>query len=185
MKQFARRALDVIGFAISVVQVWWFRRRHRGTVTVLDIDNTLADAWPSFLGDHADERNRLAGLAILPGMKAAAYDPPIASGAGVLFLSHRNWWEWPLTRTWLRDQGLAGPLVLVSTPADKLTHLRRIVSGGGPVVYWDDLSHGTEHGTTELYDDVIDAVRELGLEYHDHAEIEAIVDGAGGRAHLV
>jgi hypothetical protein len=98
-----------------------------------------------------------------------------------LFLSHRAWWHWDVTWRWVRAQGLAGPVVLVASPADKLAHLRRLVDGGGPVTYWDDLSHGTEHGHTELYQDIIDQVAGLGLSYHGYDEIEAVIAAAGGR----
>lgn len=177
VKRRARRALDVAGRAIGTAQVWWFRRRRPGPVTVLDIDNTLADSWPSFLREWPSDRARLRALHMLPGVKAAAYD---SAGGPVLFLSHRNWWDWPLTRSWLRRNGMRGVLVVVATPGDKVAHLRRLAAGG-PVVLWDDCSHGTEHGTTQRYDAVIDAARELGIEHHGLDEIEAIVAAAGGR----
>lgn len=177
MKQRLRWAMDAIADSFSGLQVRRFRRRHNGAVTVLDIDNTLADAWPSFLAGHRSERERLRDLELLPGMKVAAYD----GRDRVLFLSHRSWWYWWLTRRWLRENGFDGTLVLVSTPGHKLGHLRRLVDGGGQVVYWDDLSHGTERGRTELYVELIDAVGALDLTYHGIDEIEAVVAAAGGR----
>jgi hypothetical protein len=176
-KGVARQLINWSGSRISGWQVRRFRRKHPGEIVVLDIDNTLADAWPSFLGPTTTERARLSGLAPLPGMKAAAYhgDRP------VIFLSHRAWWHWDVTALWIRAQAMAGPVVLVSDPGDKLAHLRHLVAHGGAVTYWDDLSHGTERGETELYGDVIEAVQTLGLDYHGYDEIEAIVAAAGGR----
>jgi hypothetical protein len=177
----AKRALvatlDVVGTAIATLQVRWFRRRNPGRIVVLDIDNTVADAWPSYLRPHASHRARLVGLPALPGMKAAAYD----GARPVIFISHRRWWHWDVTRQWVRSHGMVGPVVLVSSPADKLRHLQYLASRGGPVVYWDDLTHGTEAGHTELYQDVIDEVAGLGLDYHGYDEIEAVVAAAGGR----
>ena len=144
---------------------------------MLDIDNTLADAWPSFLEEWPSERDRLRGLRLLPGMKAAAYD---AAPGPVMFLSHRNWWEWSLTRNWLRQHGMVGVLVLVASPTDKVRHLSKLASGRS-VTYWDDLSHGTERGETEVYAEVIDAVAGLGIEWHGLDEIDGIVASAGGR----
>lgn len=177
LKQRLRRPIDAVGLRIASAQVRRFRRANPGAIVVLDIDNTLADAWPTFAQGHPNERARMRAMVSLPGMKAAAYD----GDRPVLFLSYRDWWHWPLTRAWLRAQGMTGTLVLVSSPAQKLRHLRHLASGPGPVVYWDDLSHGTEQGATELYQDVIDAVRALALEYHGYDEIEAVIAAAGGR----
>jgi hypothetical protein len=186
----ARRLTDRAGAGIGQVQLWWVgRAAGRRGVTVLDIDNTLADTWPSYLDDWPDHRSRLRGLVPLPGMRAAAYDTAIARGDVVIFLTHRNWWEWRLTLRWLRDEGYpvsVAHLVLVASPGDKIAHLQRLVGTGSPVTYWDDLSHGQESGRPQRYVEVVAAVESLRLEsgrleYHGVDEIEAIVAAAGGR----
>lgn len=181
MKRQLRGLLDAAGGQVARWQVRRFRRRHPGPITVLDIDNTLADAWPTLQRDWPSDRARQRAMQPLPGMKPAAYDTAIGP---VLFLSHRNWWDWGLTRRWLAAHGMRGTLVLVASARDKIAHLEVLVGTGGPVTYWDDLSHGTEHGSTQLYDEVIDAVRRLGVEHHGRDEIEAIVAAAGGRPPL-
>ena len=184
MKRALRRALDRVGRAGSSLQITWCRRRAGGRrVTVIDIDNTLADAWPSYLVEWSSHRDRLRSLTVLPGMRAAAHDAALARGDLVVFLSHRNWWEWGLTRRWLQSNGFAvgtSNLVLVASPADKVDHLRSLAKGG-PVVVWDDLSHAQETGSPQHYDDVVDSVRGVVSEYHGYAEIEAVVESAGGR----
>jgi hypothetical protein len=181
VKRQLRRLLDATGGRVSGWQVRRFRRRHAGPITVLDIDNTLADAWPTLQRAWPSDRARQRAMELLPGMKAAAYDR--ATGP-VLFLSHRNWWDWNLTRRWLAEHGMHGTLVLVASAQDKIAHLEVLAAGGGPVTYWDDLSHGTEHGETRFYHEVIDAARRLGIDHHGRDEIEAIVAAAGGRRPL-
>jgi hypothetical protein len=184
VKRALRGALDRAGRAVSSVQVRWCRWRSGDRrVTVIDIDNTLADAWPSYLVEWSSHRDRLRSLTVLPGMRVAAHDAALARGDLVVFLSHRNWWEWGLTRRWLLENGFAvgvANLVLVASPADKIDHLRTMVSGG-PVLLWDDLTHAQESGEPQHYVEVVDEVRALGLEYHGYDEIEAIVEAAGGR----
>ena len=174
-----RRLLDRVGGAVSKVQVSWnLRWLDAQGLTVLDIDNTLADTWPTLTRPWPSERARLRAVEPLAGMKAAAYDTAVARGDRILFLSHRNWWEWPLTLRWLRRAGFgAAPssLVLVSDAADKLAHLRRCVAVAvGGVTYWDDLSHSHEHGEAVFYEGVINEVRALGLTYHGYDEIAAV-----------
>ena len=160
--------------------MWWSLRQlgERG-LTVLDIDNTLADTWPTLTRSWPSERARLRSIEPLAGMKAVAYDTAVARGDLVVFLSHRNWWEWPITLLWLRGAGYrVGPtsLVLVADAADKLAHLRQCVAAAtGDVTYWDDLSHSHEHGDAVFYDDVISEVRSMGLTYHGFDEIVAVV----------
>ncbi|HKY14505.1 MAG TPA: hypothetical protein VJM33_06235 [Microthrixaceae bacterium] len=184
MKRALRRALDRVGHAVSSVQVRWCRWRGGGRrVTVIDIDNTLADAWPSYLVEWSSHRDRLRSLTVLPGMRVAAHDAALARGDLVVFLSHRNWWEWGLTRRWLHANGFAvgvANLVLVASPADKIDHLTAL-SEGGPVAVWDDLTHAQETGEPQQYAEVVDAFAMLGVEHHGFAEIEAIVEAAGGR----
>ncbi len=181
----ARSLLDTAGAVASWVQVTWLARRaHDRGVTVLDIDNTLADTWPSYHRTWPSEHDRLSSLPVLPGMKAAAHDAAVRRGDVIVFLSRRNWWHWPLTLRWLRRRGFSATLanlVLVTRPADKVSHLRRLTKSADSVTYWDDLSHGHEDGRATRYETVIREVLTLDLDYRDAEQIEAIVAAAGGR----
>ena len=176
-RKFVRGVLDAASVRLGRVQVARVvRAAGDRPIVALDIDNTLADAWPSFLGSWANEGDRLASLPVLHAVKAAAHDAPIASGHQPVFISHRNLWHWPVTYRWLRRNGFAATrsnVVLVAAPSHKLEHLRRC-SEGRDVVYWDDLSHGHESGTVGYYDEVIAAVRDLPVDYHGYEEIVAL-----------
>lgn len=197
MKRIVHRAISLVGRRIAAAQIRWISRNVGDRpVLVLDIDNTLADAWPSFQRPSRSERERLASLCPLPGMQAATIAVGAVGTPVVVYLSHRALWHWGITRAWLRGAGYdvpAASLILVSDPSEKVAHLRALCradgeAGAGRVVtYWDDLSHGTEHGETKLYDDVICEVRELAtstvsdLTHHGLDEIESVVAAAGGR----
>lgn len=145
-------------------------------LVVLDIDNTLADSWPSFLRSWPGERERLASLTVLPGVKTVAHDEPVEAGAAVAFVSYRNVWDWPVTFAWLRRNGFAvrwWNLILVNSPEEKLRHLRRWVPGRA-VTYWDDLSYGHESGEVRFHADVIAEVERLDLRYHGYGDIIAL-----------
>ena len=152
-------------------------------LVVLDIDNTIADSWPSFLTSWPNQRRRLAGLDVLPNIKAIAHDEAIAAGASVLFLSHRNPWEWPVTYRWLRRHGFAATwrnVVLVGRPQDKVRHLARCARGR-TVTVWDDLTFGHETGTVTEYVDVIASVRTLDVAYRGWDDIVAITGRTADR----
>ena len=155
-------------------------RRGFSRIVVLDIDNTLADAWPTFLVPHASERKRLASISPLPGMKRATHDRAVNDGSLVAYVSHRNLWHYPVTYRWLRDQGYTVSvmnLMLVSSPALKPAILR-ILAAGRELTVWDDLSAGHETGTVRHYDDVRAEVETIATEYFGLDSIHEVVSGA-------
>ena len=171
----AKRGVVAIGDAIAWAQVSWVATRTpRGeAIVVLDIDNTLADSWPSFLRPYRSHRDRLARLDVLPNVKEVAHDQPLLDGATILYLSHRNLWEWPVTYRWLGGHGFAvrpDRLVLVPDAASKLRHLRRLARHHR-VTVWDDLSFGHETGSVTFYTDVIDALAGASLTYRGWDDI--------------
>lgn len=118
-RRLIRRAIDLVALAVghaSLSVVLW--RTGGNPVTVLDIDNTLADSWPTLVTRITSERERLRGLAPLPGMRSVAHDPAIARGDAVIYLSHRSLWFGPLTNRWLREAGFdASPLRVILVPS--------------------------------------------------------------------
>jgi hypothetical protein len=179
VKRAVRRVLDVVGARIAFAQVRWACRRAGGRgITVLDIDNTLADTWPTLTRAWPHERKRLQAIEALPRIKAVAHDEAVARGDLIVFISHRPWRYWRETYRWLRRHGFAATpanVVLVAKPADKLAYLQ-CCAGAGRVVYWDDLSHSHELGEVRLYEELISAVRSLPVEYLGWREIRAIVE---------
>ena len=128
----ARSVLDAMGAAASSLQVTVLVRRapQRG-VTVLDIDNTLADTWPSFSRSWPSRAARLSSLPVLPGVKSEIHDAGLRRDDLIVFLSHRSWWHWRVTRRWLRRHGFSvgvANLVLVAQAADKVKHLKRLTA---------------------------------------------------------
>lgn len=183
-KSLVRTAIETVGdrAALAVASAVARRARRRGheRIVVLDIDNTLADAWPTFLVPHASEAERLASISPLPGMKLATHDRALAEGALVAYVSHRNLWHYPVTFRWLRDQGYSvspANLMLVSSPALKPAILR-VLAADRELVVWDDLSAGHETGTVRHYDDVRAEVEAIATEYFGLESINEVVAGA-------
>jgi len=179
-KRIGHRVLDAVGARLASVQVALACRRARGDrLVVLDVDNTLADTWPTLTRTWPAERARLDAIHALPNIKAVAHDAAVERGATVLFVSRRSWRRWGQTVRWLRRNGFAATranVVLVAHPADKLALLRRCARAAA-VTYWDDLSHGHELGEVVFYDDVIAAVRSMPLGYRGWDDIRAVVEG--------
>ena len=175
MKARLKRAVELLAGAIAWLQVGWVLRTTQpgDKIVVLDIDNTIADAWPSFLRPFDSQRSRLASLEVLPNVKGVAHDAPVAEGATIIYLSHRNLWEWPVTYRWLRGNGFAvrpDRVLVVPSAAAKVPYLRRLARGRH-VTFWDDLSRGHETGEIEFYTDVIDLLAGVSLTYRGWDDI--------------
>lgn len=162
---------------VARVQVEVLRRRGGDReLVVLDVDNTLADTWPTLVGPERSHRRRLRDVAPLPAIGAVAHDEPRARGASIVFVTHRPLWCRRLTRRWLRRHGYAATpwnVVLVARPAAKVAAIRRM-SRGRRVTVWDDLTWGHETGAVRRYDEVVEALQELGVDLRGWEQIVAV-----------
>jgi hypothetical protein len=146
----------------------------RPVVWLVDIDNTLADTWPTIQQQWAGEQQRYRSIPPLKGMIQQVMNRP--ADADVIFLTARNYIYHDATIAWLQAQGLdAGKenVILVPKGKDKLPYIRAAVQKK-KVVYYDDLSYNHENGEIKIYHDVIAAVQQLPLQYIGLAQINAI-----------
>lgn len=176
MKQFFK--IIVFGF-FGLYFKYRFRRctqiDRKKKIYLFDIDNTLADTWPS-LRDYVyrNENHRYESLSIFRGMRNFIINK-IADNEKVIFISARSYLNYLSTLKWLRSNGLpADSVILVERPIDKLDYIRELLSRNIEVVYVDDLSHSHEFGEMKLYDNLIMSLRDLPIAYIGIDEIELI-----------
>ncbi|NQX37798.1 hypothetical protein SAMN05421820_103202 [Pedobacter steynii] len=156
-----------------------FRRIQAGLnpsvpVYIVDIDNTLADTWPSLQElVHPNEQDRYRSLSVFLGMRKFILCK--RKSAKVIFISARSFLSYQSTQEWLRSCGLDGcDLILVARAADKMYFIKTLISSGLKVVCVDDLSYNHEHGEMKLYHELIQELNELPLIYLGIKEIELI-----------
>ncbi|SHG02653.1 hypothetical protein [Pedobacter caeni] len=143
-------------------------------VYLVDIDNTLADTWPSLCGRvYGNERDRYRSLSVFLGMRKLIVHQ--RTMAKVIFISARSYLNYQVTKRWLESCGLGGcDLILVAKAADKMYYLKTLVSREITVVYIDDLSYNHEHGELKLYHEMILELKDLPVTYLGLEEIELI-----------
>jgi len=145
-------------------------------VFFVDIDNTIADTWPSFLQKWPSEANRLASIPAFEGMKNYLRQIETEKGNLIIYLTARNIRYKGLTQQWLQSRGFPvhnTRLVLVATPGEKLPYIK-MPGKGFTVTYIDDLAFGHETGQVKKYETVINAVKKLPLTYVGSEEINII-----------
>lgn len=132
---------------------------HRESrIYIFDIDNTLADTWPSLNMSHKNENTRLCSIPVFENIKNLIIKC-IKDGDYVCYLSARDWKSYFTTKKWLKKNGLpSSNLFFVRNPMDKVELLSTI---SHKIYLYDDLSYGHETGVVSFYNQEIDAISKM------------------------
>ena len=144
-----------IYFYLKYFFLVYFRKR----IVIFDIDNTIADTWPSFLEKYKNERERLNNLKPFKNIVKLVLNYSEA-GNEVIFLSARDYKFYKLTKKWITNNCIKNfQLILVSNPYEKLILLK--IFKDKDIIFYDDLSHSHEKGFILFYDDVFNEIKKL------------------------
>jgi hypothetical protein len=151
--------------------------KSNGILYVLDIDNTLANTWPSFNKNSKNEKARLESLEPLHGV--IQFVQAQTKNQNYIFLSARLFAHYNTTIQWLQKNGFKASslnTILVSNAKEKLFFLNRMCKETPDIkiIYIDDLSYNHEKGIIKYYDDVINHIKQMPLEYIGYNEILAL-----------
>jgi hypothetical protein len=160
----------------------WYRgifnsylRSSRGKeLWLVDIDNTIADSAITFKQQWSSEKERLLAIQPLEGMR----NKLLAAGENtcIIYISARNYLHAGVTKQWLIANGFPGNgdnLVIVPGAADKLPYLQKAVDQH-QVVFFDDLTYNHESDELKFYTPIIEAVRQMKLQYVDYHQLQQI-----------
>lgn len=183
-----KRALLKLFLVVSDV---WYRLQFRLVVWridkqrhvyLVDIDNTLADTWPTLNPrQHRSERERMASLAIFMGMRRYILDLLGDRRNKVIFLTARNILAHPVTFEWLKRNKIDvafTDVIVVSSASEKLRYIKLIRNKKYKMTYIDDLSYNHEYGDMKFYERVIAEVDGLGIVYLGLKDINRINTGS-------
>jgi hypothetical protein len=163
-KNLIRKILYWIHFNFSVIRMKLVKVEKDKRVYLVDLDNTLADTWPTLNLKFSHERDRL--LAIKP-FKAMRYyvNNLFNEGNYVVIISYRSIINYNVSRTWLRQNKISyNLLVIVDDPTKKVELLEKIYKNY-QIVFIDDLSYNHENGTIEVYYRILERIKDLGINY--------------------
>lgn len=140
--------------------------------TLFDIDNTLADAWPSYLKPYSSHYERLINLVPFPSMINLVKEK-YAQDEAVFFISARGLRTYWVTKRWLEAQGIfRWNLFLVRTPQEKVKLVKMASKLFRKIELYDDLSYNHENGEIKFYEDCIqELLRIPNLVYHGYSEL--------------
>lgn len=144
-------------------------------IYVFDIDNTIANTWPSFLQGYSTMEERLLSLAVFYKMREYILDIS-SQGSKVVFLTARPYSTYNLTFLWLNSLGLIknkNDLFLVLKPLEKIDLLKKIHK---EVNFYDDMTYNHEKGDMKYYENEIRLLKQLShIKYYGLNEINKII----------
>lgn len=154
-------------------------------IFLIDIDNTVANTWPSLLISWPNEKQRLKGLAIFIKMKLLLDILAISNNNRIIFLTARSYFSRGVTYEWLKENGLINNpknLIITRTAADKINIIKHLckVCKTKKFYYVDDLAHKYETGNTEFFNKEIDIVNKIcntnqNILYYNYKKLEHFI----------
>lgn len=146
------------------------------SIVLVDIDNTIANTWPTLKNSKKSffefERYRN----IEPLLASISYIKNLEE-KNLIFLSARPFYYWFTTKSWLKSNGFPSGfsnLFLVSKANVKLRFLKYAIEKEIKIKYFDDLSFNHENGQIKFYDIEIDFVKSSNIEYFDFYFINSL-----------
>ena len=132
-------------------------------IYIFDLDNTIYNTWPYV---NKINKNLYIEIPIFNGMKEQVNS--LSKKGKVVFLSARNLRFIFQTKKRLKLDfpTINFQLILVDQPKDKLKYLKFFISNTSKVFYYDDLSYNHENNDLKLYNNTINEVLKLPVEYY-------------------
>ncbi len=145
---------------------------------VLDIDNTLADTWPSFSKKWKSEVDRHKNLAPLKSVICYIKSKYPVDSYEWVFLTSRSYNLRNATIDWLVNQGLSAGnsnVILVQNPSEKIELIKKVIKH--KIIYFDDLSYNHENGEVKFYSELIKQCQEFSnVEYFGYYDIVKLLN---------
>lgn len=134
-----------------------------------DIDNTIADSWPSLQLTHwVSYSQRISSLAVFLNMRRVLMTLYSNPNNRIFFITARSYNSWFATVNWLRANGIPADLsrtIITNTAPEKLQLLTSL-TGKTKFIYWiDDLSYNHEFGDVKYYEDLLTKVQSTSIRF--------------------
>ena len=129
-----------------------FNRNKR--IFLFDIDNTVANTWPSFTNNFKSRRKRLLGLSVFINMRALICQIIKDKNNKVIFLTSRRFYDLFVTFKWLRSVGINITIfdVIIVNPKTKIQLIQNAIKFFNPQLFYiDDMTYNHENGKMKTY----------------------------------
>jgi FMN phosphatase YigB (HAD superfamily) len=153
-----------------------YEKIKNNEVYIFDLDNTLADTWPTLKADFESEYDRILNIEPINNI-VDIFNEFNFNNKDVYILSARSYDKYFVTKSWLKKNTnfrKFNRLILVPNVTDKLNILKKINRFYIKIYYYDDLSYNQENGETLFYRDVIEKVKNIVNKHYDLDYIQSL-----------
>lgn len=162
MKTLLKKGLKSLAYFFwDKKQKWVFRRLAvLEELYIFDIDNTLTI---NLIGEKVDHANPNPRSEMIDHVRSL-----ISEGQAVIFLSARDFRAYSNTKKWLGEQQIwsgSRGLFLVKSASAKLPYLQIAIARHHKVTFVDDMSFNHENGQIKYYDQVVEEISKLKLNF--------------------
>lgn len=164
-----------IYFYIVIFFMLRMKTNTSSSIYIFDLDNTLANTWPSLIQGCKSHSDRLKNLKPINGM-VRIFNKLISKDKNVFVVTARSYEHFFITKNWLNqntDFQKAFKLILVERPKDKLQIFKYIKKNYQNIVCYDDLSYDHENDDIKFYDDIIKEAKNDVTKYFGYDFIQA------------
>jgi hypothetical protein len=145
---------------------------------IIDIDNTIANTWPTLNQKWISEKFRVINLQPIQSVINHLKEKFPEISYEWIFLTSRSYNLRKVTIKWLKNQNLPANnsnVVLVQNPNEKLFLINKFANKR--IVYFDDLTYNHENGEIKYYSNVIEGCMLLtNVQYYGYKQIINIID---------
>ena len=143
---------------------FFFLKFFENRIIIFDIDNTVANTWPSLLKKNMNEKERLSNLKPFENIVKLILNYN-KNGEKIIFMSARDYRFYNITKSWIKNNCIKNfDLILVSNVYEKLKLLK--IFKNKNITFYDDLSYSHENEVTLFYEDVLRKLKELNNVKH-------------------
>ena len=142
-------------------------------IFIFDIDNTIADTWPSLSQKWTSEVSRTLALPVFESLQKELILLQKDENNQVFFLTARSLKMYPHTIKWLKQKKIDatyGNVFVVPDPKTKICWLSKVCNMHS-IVFIDDLSFHHETGVVKFYEKEINQLQNLHLQYIGYNEL--------------
>lgn len=170
MKELIYKLFTYIELLYFNIAIYYYSSK---SIYFIDIDNTLADTYPTLSQNFPSECYRYQHIPSFQNLCALSNKINNSSSRKCIFISARPINYFFVTKNWLKfHTKIENPtLFLVGEPEDKLSFYKTALSVKKRVTVIDDLSHNHEKGNTLFYEEIINQLKSLSLRYIGYSTI--------------
>lgn len=146
-------------------------------IIIIDIDNTIADSWPTLLTKWESEQQRVISIEPITGVLHFIKKNYPSDRYQWIFLSNRSYLIFFSTQNWLNKNGISinNNLIFVPKPNHKINLLKKFRTRA--FTYFDDLSYNHEKGNVKFFENEILYIKgRKNIKYYGYNEILSIIN---------